>query len=145
MKQNASATHRSQPRPDDARLAVLAAEHRIGAPAEDHVLGAKQHHREDEQRQRRRGGELGLRRILEQAPDLGGHGVEAGRQRQDRGRAEQRHGLQNATSAPASTAGSASGMVTRRAVTQVPPPRIDEASSSSPGVRSSALATSTKT
>ncbi len=51
----------------------------------------------------------------------------------------------NATSAPAASAGSASGMVTRRAVTQVPPPRMDEASSRSPGVRSSALATSTKT
>ena len=47
-----------------------------------------------EQRQRGRGGKLRLRRILEQAPDLGGHGVEAGRHRQDRGRAEQRHGLE---------------------------------------------------
>ncbi len=47
-----------------------------------------------EQRHRGCGGEFRLRRILEQAPDLGGHGVEAGRQRQDRGRAEQRHGLQ---------------------------------------------------
>ena len=50
-----------------------------------------------------------------------------------------------ATSAPASSAGSASGMVTRRAVTQVLPPRIEEASSRSPGMRSSALATSTNT
>ena len=51
----------------------------------------------------------------------------------------------NATSAPASSAGSTSGMVTRRAVTQVLPPRMEEASSSSLGVRSSALATSTNT
>ena len=50
-----------------------------------------------------------------------------------------------ATSAPARIAGSTSGMVIRRAVTQVRPPRIEEASSSSPGVRSSALATSTNT
>ena len=50
-----------------------------------------------------------------------------------------------ATSAPASSAGSTSGMVTRRAVYQRPPPRIEEASSNSPGVRSSELATSTKT
>ncbi len=51
----------------------------------------------------------------------------------------------NATSAPASTAGSAKGIVMRRAVSQVPAPRMAEASSRSPGVRSSALATSTKT
>src|SRR5258708_36704084 len=50
-----------------------------------------------------------------------------------------------ATNAPASNAGSTSGMVMRRAVYQRPPPRIDEASSSSPGVRSSELATSTNT
>ena len=50
--------------------------------------------RQHQQRQRGGGGELRLRRILEQAPDLGGHGVEAGRQRQDRRRAEQRHRLQ---------------------------------------------------
>jgi len=41
--------------------------------------------------------------------------------------------------------GRASGRVTRRAVSQALPPRIDEASSRSPGVRSSALATRTKT
>ena len=50
-----------------------------------------------------------------------------------------------ATSAPANSAGMASGMVMRRAVTQVPPPRIAEASSSSPGIRSSVLAISTNT
>src|SRR5690348_6770086 len=50
-----------------------------------------------------------------------------------------------ATKAPASKAGSTSGIVTRRAVYQRPPPRMDEASSSSPGVRSSELATSTNT
>ena len=50
-----------------------------------------------------------------------------------------------ATSAPASTAGSASGIVTRRAVTHHRPPRIDEASSRSPGMRSSEFATSTNT
>ena len=51
----------------------------------------------------------------------------------------------NAINAPAMSAGSASGIVTLRAVCQVPPPRIAEASSRSPGMRSSALATSTKT
>ncbi len=50
-----------------------------------------------------------------------------------------------ATSAPASSAGKASGMVTRRAVTQVPPPRTADASSSSPGIRSSVLAINTNT
>jgi hypothetical protein len=45
---------------------------------------------------------------------------------------------------PARSAGKASGMVMRRAVVQVPPPSIDEASSRSPGMRSSAFATSTK-
>jgi len=50
-----------------------------------------------------------------------------------------------AISAPAASAGSASGMVTRRAVRQALPPSIDDASSSSPGMRSSALATSTNT
>ena len=51
----------------------------------------------------------------------------------------------NATSAPASSAGSASGMVTRRAVTHMRPPRMEDASSRSPGMRSSAFATSTNT
>ena len=51
----------------------------------------------------------------------------------------------NAISAPATSAGSASGIVTRRAVVQALPPRIAEASSSSPGMLSSALATSTNT
>ncbi len=51
----------------------------------------------------------------------------------------------NAISAPASSAGMASGTVTRRAVVQALPPRIEEASSRSPGMRSSALATSTNT
>ena len=50
-----------------------------------------------------------------------------------------------AMSTPASSAGTASGMVTRRAVVQVPAPSIDEASSRSAGMRSSALAISTNT
>jgi hypothetical protein len=50
-----------------------------------------------------------------------------------------------ATSAPATSAGSASGIVTRRAVSHIRPPRMAEASSRSPGMRSSAFATSTKT
>ena len=49
-----------------------------------------------------------------------------------------------AISMPASSAGSASGMVMRRAVVQVRPPSIEEASSRSPGMRSSAFAISTK-
>ena len=50
-----------------------------------------------------------------------------------------------AISAPATSAGSASGIVIRRAVVQALPPRMAEASSSSPGMLSSALATSTNT
>ena len=80
--------------PHDARLAILAADHRIAAPAEHHVLGAQQDDGEHQERQRGGGGELRLGWKLEQAPDLGGHGVEAGRHRQDRRRAEQRHRLQ---------------------------------------------------
>ena len=80
--------------PHDARLAVLAADHRIAAPAEHHVLGAQQDDGEHQERQRGGGGQLRLGRKLEQAPDLGGHGVEARRHRQDRRRAEQRHRLQ---------------------------------------------------
>jgi hypothetical protein len=45
---------------------------------------------------------------------------------------------------PASTAGNTSGIVMRRAVVQVRPPSIEEASSRSPGMRSSAFAMSTK-
>ena len=80
--------------PHEARRAALAADHRIAAPSQHERLRAQQHHRQHEQRQGGGGGQLGLGRVLEQAPDLGGHGVEAGRQRQDRRRAEQRHRLQ---------------------------------------------------
>ena len=58
------------------------------------MFGAQQKDREDQQRQRCRRRQFGFRRKLEQAPDLGGHGVEAGRQRQDRRRTEQSHRLQ---------------------------------------------------
>ena len=51
----------------------------------------------------------------------------------------------NAISAPATKAGSASGIVMRRAVVQARPPSMAEASSSSPGMLSSAFATSTNT
>ncbi|MHC2431926.1 hypothetical protein ACVIST_008671 [Bradyrhizobium elkanii] len=69
-------------------------DHRIAAAAEQRLLALQQ--QDGQHQQRHRGGrrELELRRILEQAPDLGRHGVEAGRQRQDRRRAEQRHRLQ---------------------------------------------------
>jgi len=50
-----------------------------------------------------------------------------------------------ATIAPASRAGNASGIVMRRAVVQVRAPSMAEASSRSPGIRSSALAISTNT
>ena len=50
-----------------------------------------------------------------------------------------------ATSAPARSAGSASGMVTRRAVRAALAPSIEEASSRSAGMWSRAFATSTKT
>src|SRR5690242_15770558 len=50
-----------------------------------------------------------------------------------------------AISEPATSAGNASGIVTRRAVVQALAPRIADASSSSPGMVSSALATSTNT
>src|ERR1700716_16646 len=51
----------------------------------------------------------------------------------------------NAIKAPATRAGSASGIVTRRAVVQALPPRMAEASSSSPGMLLSALAARTNT
>ena len=51
----------------------------------------------------------------------------------------------NAIRLPATSAGNAKGIVTRRAVVQALPPRMAEASSSSPGMVSSAFATSTNT
>ena len=93
-RQNASATQRQRLELDPARRAVFAADHRIAAAAENEFLRLQQQDGQQQQRQRGGGGEFELRRILEQAPDLGGHGVEAGRQRQDRRRAEQRHRLQ---------------------------------------------------
>jgi len=50
-----------------------------------------------------------------------------------------------AISEPATNAGRASGIVTRRAVVQALAPRMAEASSSSPGMVSSAFAISTNT
>ena len=58
------------------------------------MLRAQQHNGDHQERQRGRGGQLRLGRILEQAPDFGRHGVESGRQRKNCGRAEQDHGLQ---------------------------------------------------
>ena len=79
---------------DLARRAVFAADHRKAAAAEQEFLALQQQDRQQQQRHGGGGGEFEFRRILEQAPDLRRHGVEAGRQRQDRGRAEQRHRLQ---------------------------------------------------
>ena len=50
-----------------------------------------------------------------------------------------------ATNPPANMAGSTSGRVTRRVVCQAPPPRMEDASSRSAGMRSSALAMRVKT
>src|SRR4029077_19002870 len=74
--------------------AVFAAEHRIAAASEQELLPLQQQNGQNQKRHGRRRRKLELRRILEQAPYLGGHGVEAGRQRKDRRRAEQGHGLQ---------------------------------------------------
>ena len=82
------------PRFDPARRAIFAAQHRIAAAAENELLRLQQQDRQNQQRHRGGGGQFEFWRILEQAPDLRGHGVKAGRQRQDRGRAEQGHGLQ---------------------------------------------------
>jgi hypothetical protein len=80
--------------PHRARLAVLAAQHGIAAPAERQRLAAQQHDRQQQQGQRGGGGELGLGRELEQAPDARGQRVEACRDREDGGRAEQVQRLQ---------------------------------------------------
>ena len=58
------------------------------------MLGAQQNDGQHQQRQRGRSGKLGFWRKLKQAPDLRRHGVEAGRQRQNRRRSEQSHRLQ---------------------------------------------------
>ena len=89
-----AAGQRHQPEPDQARRAVLAAQHGIAAAAQRQRLRAQQHDGQQQQRQRGGGGELGLGRELEQAPDLGGERMEAGRNGEDRGRAEQVQRLQ---------------------------------------------------
>ncbi len=77
------------------RRATLAADDGIAAAPEDAAFApCSSSMVEQQQRHRRGGSQFELRRILEQAPDLRGDGVEAGRQRQDRGRAEQGHRLQ---------------------------------------------------
>jgi len=58
--------------------------------------------------------QLGRGRITEQAPDLGGHGVEAGRQRQESAVEPNRHRLHEGR--PAGKSSVSAGMVTRRAV-----------------------------
>ena len=86
--------------PHRPRRAALAADHRVAPPAQHDRLRPQQHDGENQQRQRRRRTQLRLGRKLEQAPDLGGHGVKACRQRQDRRRPEQRHGLQKGDQCP---------------------------------------------
>ena len=105
----------------------------------------QQHDGQHQQRQRGRGRQFELGRILEQAPDLGGHGVKAGRQRQDRRRAEQRHGLQKRDQRARHQGRQRQRNRDAPRRHPGPPPRMAEASSSSPGMRSSALATSTNT
>ena len=93
-RQNSSAGQRHCCHLDPPRRAIFAADHRIAASAEEELSGpAAAGSVSSKQRHRGGGGQFELGRILEQAPDLGGHGVEAGRQRQDRRRAEQRHRL----------------------------------------------------
>ena len=97
-QQHQQAKRQRRPAPllhlDPARRAIFAADHRIAAPAENEFLRLQQQDGQQQQRHGRGGRQFKLRRILKQAPDLRGHGVEAGGQRQDRGRAEQRHRLQ---------------------------------------------------
>ena len=98
IEQHDEAERQRRPAPplhlDLARRAIFAADHRKTTAAEQKFLALQQ---QDRQQQQRHGGGCGqfqFWRILEQAPDFRRHGVEAGRQRQDRGRSEQRHRLQ---------------------------------------------------
>ena len=79
---------------DAARRAILAADDRKTAAAEDEFLRLQQQDGEQQQRHCGGRGQFEFGRILEQAPDLRRHGVETCRQRQDSGRTEQRHRLQ---------------------------------------------------
>ena len=79
----APGTERHQP-----RRARSAADRRIAAPPEQQSLALQQQDRRDEQRHRRGRGEVRLRRMLKQRPDLGRDDVEAGRHREDRRHAE---------------------------------------------------------
>src|ERR1019366_870315 len=77
-----------------ARRAIFAAHDRVAAASENELLRLQQQDGQQQQRHGGGGGKFELGRILEQAPDFGGHGVETGGQRQDRRRAEQGHRLQ---------------------------------------------------
>ncbi len=98
IEQNDQAERQRRPAPalqfDRARRTIFASDHGITAAAEQEFLALQQQYRQHQQRHRGGSGQLQFRRVLEQAPDLGGHDVEAGRQGEDRGRTEQRHRLQ---------------------------------------------------
>src|SRR5215213_287552 len=67
-------------------VSAFAADGRVAASAEDPALRPEENDRYEEQRHGGGGGEAGLGRVLEQAPDLGGDDVKVGRQRENRGR-----------------------------------------------------------
>ena len=78
---------------DAPRCPAFAAEHGVTAAAEDPLLAPEQEHRHDQQGHGAGRRHVEARRELEIAPDLGGEHVEAGRQGQDRRRAEHGEGL----------------------------------------------------
>ena len=80
--------HAQYAEPDDPRCAVLAAQHGVATSSQRDRLQAQERHGQQQQWQRRRGGQLRLRRELKQAPNLGGERVEARRNGKDCRRAE---------------------------------------------------------
>ena len=137
---------RPRAEPDQARAGALAADHRVAATAHDRGLRAQQRYRDQQQRQRHRSGQAELRWKLEQAPDLGGHRVDACRQRQDRRCPEQRHRLQKCDQETREQRRHHQWQryVAARCATPGAP-RIAEASSSSLGMTSRLFATKVNT
>jgi hypothetical protein len=87
--------------PDHAALAALAGHRRVAAPADDRALQPEHQHGDDEERQCEGGCLLDPHRRFEELPQLGRDHVEARRQRDQRGRAEQRDCLEEADDQPA--------------------------------------------
>ena len=84
-----------EPERDRAALPALAADARVSATPEQALLHEEQQRGREQQRDRDRRRQLHLRRELEERPHLRGDRVEAGGQREDRRRAEQRERLEH--------------------------------------------------